>query len=549
MSGLRFAKKWLWICGAKNLEKVTIFFNQTRPENAVFGSVQKKQKKMHNIKNISAFFSTYNVGELFNEPYSNGTFDSVKSTLVKVADLERKAVSSQNFLLIGTGEKDQQQALQLLFQVHGKGLGCRGSYANFLNQSLYFNIVQLVPETSAKANATVSVTDDTVQPYTTKTIDVNTDIENQIQSVFKKMGVTAQKRASKVALQITTYCYKIAVGNVKKALSTEIELKAKLDDNKVISVLNNGILEIQVPNKHFDSRKTPLIFDKKNIDKNAKVPIYVGLDTNGKHVTIDMSDNDTAHAIIGGMSGSGKSVAINTIIAGMKTRSNIEFVLMDGKIVEFQQYNSDLDIKFWNESKVVNKENDAYEMIFNLQEEMHRRNQYLAENNCKNINETDLPHIVVIIDEFIVFFNTMNTMEVETLKTKTNGSTVLDIKEINTGKEIAKMVESIVKLSRAAGIHLILCTQQCSEKVMNTGLRDQMGLRIAFLSDAGSSKMILNNTTDAPNLIGNGDCVVKYKTVKQRVQSAIVERDQVRNEVKPTPKQTALFTQQPSFKK
>ncbi|MDE5414180.1 FtsK/SpoIIIE domain-containing protein [Alkalihalobacterium chitinilyticum] len=230
------------------------------------------------------------------------------------------------------------------------------------------------------------------------------------------------------------------------------------------------------------------LVDKIN-DKNLIAPL--GLDPLSQSITIDLADSMTPHLLVGGTTGSGKSVTLNSIILGIMCLykpENVQFVFIDPKKVEFTYYEEKIHTK-----EVVTDLEDAADTLDKMIIEMEYRYDLFKKEYAANINEyieiknEVLPRIVIVFDEFADF--------------------------MNQDKELAKRVEtSVLRLgqkARAAGIHLIICTQHPKADVIDTNIRNNLGARLALrTADATASNVILDQD-GADRLAGKGDFLAK----------------------------------------
>lgn len=224
-------------------------------------------------------------------------------------------------------------------------------------------------------------------------------------------------------------------------------------------------------------------------DKNLIAPL--GLDPLNNVIFIDLSDATTPHLLVGGTTGSGKSVSLNSIILStmcLYPIEHVKFVFIDPKQVEFSHYKN-----MKHTQKVIVDIETAVDVLDEMVSEMENRYKQFAEEYASNIDEyveftgKKLPHIVTIFDEFADF--------------------------MSQEKELAKRVEnSILRLgqkARAAGIHLIICTQHPKADIINTNIRNNLGARLALrTADSIASNVILDQD-GAERLAGKGDFLAK----------------------------------------
>lgn len=224
-------------------------------------------------------------------------------------------------------------------------------------------------------------------------------------------------------------------------------------------------------------------------ENNLIAPL--GLDPLNNVIYIDLSDSTTPHLLTGGTTGSGKSVTLNSVILGLMCLykpKNVEFIFIDPKKVEFTIYQNRKHTQ-----KVITDINESVIALENLINEMEHRYSMFAEVGATNLEEYQeiedviLPRLVCVFDEFADF--------------------------MSQEKEVSKRVENAIlrlgQKARAAGIHLIICTQNPKADIINTNIRNNLGARLALrAADTNASQVILDSD-GAERLAGKGDFLAK----------------------------------------
>lgn len=273
---------------------------------------------------------------------------------------------------------------------------------------------------------------------------------------------------------------------------------------------------IEVPNKQ---RQNVLLGDVLPEASAGPLQIAVGMDVEGDAIISDLSK--MPHLLIGGTTGSGKSVAINAMIMSILMRatpSEVRFIMIDPKRVEFTPYNGIPHLYV----PVVTEPREAASALSWGVAEMERRlkvfsavgarniGQYNAKVQKQELEDTEakeMPYIVIIIDELADLM-------------------------MNVGKEVEFSISRIAQLARAAGIHLIVATQRPSTNVVTGLIKANITNRIAFNVASGIDSRVILDTPGAENLIGLGDLLLsKPEFAKpQRIQGCYVSEDEI-NEV------------------
>lgn len=238
-----------------------------------------------------------------------------------------------------------------------------------------------------------------------------------------------------------------------------------------------------------------------------KLLVPIGMDPLNELVYIDFNDPITPHLLIGGTTGSGKSVTLNSIIFSLMLlykKEEVEFVFIDPKRVEFAPYENKTHTR-----EVIFDIDRAIKRLEELREEMNFRYSKMVSSYNKNINdfnkdnpEDKMSHCVIVFDEFADF--------------------MLSDKE--SVKRVEEAIQSIAQKGRAAGLHLIICTQNPRADIINTKIRSNLPARLSLkVTDSSASKIILN-LTGAQKLAGKGDFLIaKGSDVTIRGKSPFLE--------------------------
>lgn len=265
---------------------------------------------------------------------------------------------------------------------------------------------------------------------------------------------------------------------------------------RVIKVSNN-IIYLEMPNRP-SVRK--LIYLKDALqspeykESEAKVPILIGEKIGGELIVVDLYR--MSHLLIGGRTGAGKSVWVNSMICSLISRyspEEVRFLMIDLKVMELQGYNNIPHML----APVIHNVNDVIRALDWLVNEMKNRFQKFEEQNVINIGGFNkkikngeiagesLPIIVCIIDE------------------------LADLMIIKPHK-IEMLLVRLAQLGSSAGIHLIVATNRPTPEVLSELMISNFPSRIAFkLTSPKESRLILN-FPDAEYLAGFGDmlCLV-----------------------------------------
>jgi len=275
--------------------------------------------------------------------------------------------------------------------------------------------------------------------------------------------------------------------------------------------------------------------------RNTKyeLPIAIGYTITKKVKTFDLAS--APHLLVAGATQQGKSVGLNVIISSLlyaKHPSELKFVFIDPKMVEFTAYNALLkhylavmpmaaSEEDELEHAIVKDAKQAELVLNSLCIEMDERYKLLAlagVNNLKLYNEkyrdryllpTEghkyLPYLVVVIDEYADL-----TMA---------GGAGADARK--SAKNIESAIVRLAQKGRAAGIHVIIATQRPSVNVITGLIKTNFPTRIAFRVVSRVDSATILDTNGAENLIGRGDMLYYAGVEMERVQCALVSMAEI----------------------
>ena len=218
------------------------------------------------------------------------------------------------------------------------------------------------------------------------------------------------------------------------------------------------------------------------------LPVIFGKMSNGEIVTRDLAR--LPHLLIGGLTGSGKSVFLNSLICSLvqnHSPEQVRFVIMDPRGVEFGIY-AKLPHLY---SPIVHEPEQGVLTLKDVEAEMDRRLALFGEKGCRNIadfnnaNEgTRLPYLVVVVDELSDFIDgSCGTFE-------------------STANRIAAM-------GRSAGVHLVMATQRPDTRIISGSLKANIPRRLAFRVCLKVDSRTLLDEYGAEDLLGLGDVLLK----------------------------------------
>lgn len=218
------------------------------------------------------------------------------------------------------------------------------------------------------------------------------------------------------------------------------------------------------------------------------IPLVLGKDTIGNVVVVDLVA--MPHLLIAGSTGSGKSVALNTMLISMLYRckpEDLKLLLIDPKRLEFASYADIPHLLF----PIITDPQRAVLSLKWVVKTMEKRYEHMAGCGVRNIFEyqqmssqqSDLekmPLIVVMIDELSDLMMT-------------------------AGKEVEGYIARIAQMARAAGIYLIVATQRPSVDVITGLIKVNFPSRISFRVTSKADSRTILDASGAEKLLGRGD--------------------------------------------
>ncbi len=320
---------------------------------------------------------------------------------------------------------------------------------------------------------------------------------------------------------VTTYEIKLEPGikfSTIQNLTNDLSIALAAKSIRVERTFGKPTISIEVPNK-----KRKLIVLKEIISSqkfwNSKEPLTLALGLNVTGEPFFSNLNSMPHLLIGGQTGSGKSVGLNAMICSLLVKNSpdmLKMIMVDPKMVELGIYSNIPHLL----TDVIIDSKEAASALSWAVSEMERRYLILKDLKVRNLSSYNslrkklkggeelepLPYIVVVIDE------------------------LADLMFVAR----AKVEESIARLAqkaRAVGIHLILATQRPSRDIVTGVISSNMPSRICFkVTQAIDSRVVLDRS-GAEQLLGKGDMLFQPPGTSEviRLHAPFVSESEVEN--------------------
>jgi DNA segregation ATPase FtsK/SpoIIIE, S-DNA-T family len=314
---------------------------------------------------------------------------------------------------------------------------------------------------------------------------------------------------------------------------------------RVAVVPGRNVIGVELPNQKRETVLLRELLESEAYAKTqAKLALVLGKDIGGAPVIADLAR--MPHLLVAGTTGSGKSVAINTMILSLLYRmppDRCRFIMVDPKMLELSIYEGiphllapvvtdpkkavvalkwavrEMEDRYRCMSKLGVRNIDGYNMRLKEAREhgetLTRRVQTGFDSDTgkpvfedQPIDLTELPYIVVIVDE------------------------MADLMLV-AGKDIEAAIQRLAQMARAAGIHLIMATQRPSVDVITGTIKANFPTRISFQVTSKIDSRTILGEQGAEQLLGQGDMLYMAGGGRiTRVHGPFVRDEEVEEAVK-----------------
>jgi S-DNA-T family DNA segregation ATPase FtsK/SpoIIIE len=292
----------------------------------------------------------------------------------------------------------------------------------------------------------------------------------------------------------------------------------------IAPIPGKSAIGVEIPNRHRELVRIRDIIGTARFSKNKmQLPLILGKSIEGETVLEDLSR--MPHVLIAGATGSGKSVGLNTFIAGLLFAcppSLLKFVMIDPKKIELAAYANIAShyVAMPPEASeaIITDVDQALGTLRSCEKEMERRYDLLSEMQVRSVKDYNtaveqagreldekhekLPYIVIIVDELADLMMT-------------------------AGKDIEAPIARLAQMARAVGIHLILATQRPSVDVITGLIKANFPSRIAYQVASKIDSRTILDQNGAEGLVGNGDMLYMSGSRITRLQGPFVSIEEV----------------------
>ncbi|MBY6263920.1 DNA translocase FtsK [Azospirillum sp. 412522] len=342
----------------------------------------------------------------------------------------------------------------------------------------------------------------------------------QLEGVLGDFGVRGEIQKVHPGPVVTLYELEPAPGTKSSrviGLADDIARSMSAVSVRVAVVPGRNVIGVELPNAKRETVLLRELMAAEGFDKHGgKLALALGKDIGGQPVVADLAR--FPHLLVAGTTGSGKSVAINTMILSLLYRLSPErcrFIMIDPKMLELSVYEGiphlltpvvtdpkkavvalkwtvrEMEDRYRNMSKLGVRNIEGYNARLREAREggesLTRRIQTGFDPDTgkplfeeQPLDLTELPYIVVIVDE------------------------MADLMLV-AGKDIEAAIQRLAQMARAAGIHLIMATQRPSVDVITGTIKANFPTRISFQVTSKIDSRTILGEQGAEQLLGQGD--------------------------------------------
>lgn len=330
-----------------------------------------------------------------------------------------------------------------------------------------------------------------------------------------------------------------------KNLGTDMKRRLMVKNVRMLEVVpGTAYVGLEVPNNKRQMITLRDVVEQEAFrSSTAQLPLCLGVNTVGRPVVADLAR--APHLLVAGTTGSGKSAGINSMLISLLLRrspAELRLILVDPKQVEFSLYENlphlitpiitEVDQTSAALKWCIGEMERRYTLISNMKvHNMTEYNAIIRRANAEGRQVYDpswsaemggnppvlktLPAIVMVIDEFADLMAMTETRRGDK----------------NSSPE--QMIARLTAKARAAAIHLVLATQSPRSNVVTGLIKANMPSRVAYTVQSALDSRIILDETGAENLLGQGDCIVKFTALENnesfRAHGPFTSNEDVKN--------------------
>lgn len=317
-------------------------------------------------------------------------------------------------------------------------------------------------------------------------------VADTIDATLKSFGIEARVVAWSRGPTVTRFELEPAPGEkISRVANLANDLARALAAGSVrieAPIPGKSVIGLEVPNAERELVRYSEAISHANFARSRdRLPLVLGKSIEGEVWVKDLAR--MPHLLIAGSTGSGKSVAINTLITSLLFKflpTELRFLMIDPKMVELTPYEGIPHLV----RPVVTNPADAAGVLLGAVAHMERRYKMMSQVGARNLEqfnekmraagEEPLPYLIIVIDELADLM-------------------------ITAPKEVEQAILRLAQMARATGMHLILATQRPSVDILTSLIKVNIPARMAFAVSSGFDSRTILDTVGAERLVGQGD--------------------------------------------
>ena len=364
-----------------------------------------------------------------------------------------------------------------------------------------------------------------------------------LESVLDDYGVKGEITAVRPGPVVTMYELEPAPGLKASrviGLADDIARSMSALSARVSTVPGRSVIGIELPNAHREKVVLREILAARDFgDSHLRLPLALGKDIGGEPVVANLAK--MPHLLIAGTTGSGKSVAINTMILSLLyklTPEECRLIMIDPKMLELSVYDGIPHLL----SPVVTDPKKAVVALKWVVGEMEERYRKMSKMGVRNIEGYN-GRVREALSKNEMFKRTIQTgfdeetgdpvFETEEFAPQPFPYIVVIVDEMAdlmmvAGKEIEACIQRLAQMARASGIHLIMATQRPSVDVITGTIKANFPTRISFQVTSKIDSRTILGEQGAEQLLGAGDMLYMGNGAKiTRIHGPFVSDEEV----------------------
>lgn len=350
--------------------------------------------------------------------------------------------------------------------------------------------------------------------------DINANVAI-IRRTLSNFGIEVEMGEVSIGPTVTQFTLRPAVGvKISKITGLNNDLALALAAHPIrieAPIPGKALVGIEVPNKKSAVVGLRDLVDADDFKKSRFfLPLALGRDVAGFPVYSGLEK--MPHILIAGATGTGKSIAINSILTSLLYRHSpdmLKLILVDPKRVELSLYNG---IPHLITPVIVDNKKVIHALKWAVRE-MEKRYERLSESASRDIFSYNakqaeqrkelMPFIVIVVDELADLM-------------------------ASHGRDVEAAIVRLAQMARAVGIHLIVSTQRPSVEVITGLIKANITTRIAFQVASQIDSRTILDAAGAEKLLGNGDMLYQSgDTAKlRRIQGSFISEKEVKDVVR-----------------